>query len=430
MSASNDKNTETPVERHIKLQNFIQEHINKYTHPELHDDDLWETFQEDFKDWRLEDFKVVQNQFIIALRNQLRRRGVLVQKGRGYPIAQRLYDTIHQKDPLIWTEEDIKEQLISDTTNFDSRYNPNRNNPNLSLIPEKTSENKDSLQTGQEFIKKDLDKSKEFRFSQSSPNLTSHIRELADMTKFYTEEEKYSGSQDRFDFKLTIFKDICEKVNLPEDKRIKGLPIMLKGDAKKFYYQSLFPHINNLTNFDEVANKIKSNFEGAEYQRTILENWQDITLDSFILKSPEKPLSENFEDLLAMLRDLQLGLAPRYRDEEFLYTKLLHACKKNQACELACFKPASTLEGLITDLRASISLKNNSKASQNPATNLDSYYTDRRYKSRPVNSKNDTRQSQHNLLLPQFNSHSSQSSANKNSTEQPKRCFICKKYGC
>ncbi|RKF96015.1 hypothetical protein GcM1_034002 [Golovinomyces cichoracearum] len=104
------------------------------------------------------------------------------------------------------------------------------------------------------------------------------------MTKFYTEEEKYSGSQDRFDFKLTIFKDICEKVNLPEDKRIKGLPIMLKGDAKKFYYQSLFPHTNNLTNFDEIVNKIKSNLEGAEYQRTILENWQDITLDSFILK--------------------------------------------------------------------------------------------------------------------------------------------------
>ncbi|RKF64178.1 hypothetical protein OnM2_020098, partial [Erysiphe neolycopersici] len=158
-------------------------------------------------------------------------------------------------------------------------------------------------------------------------------------------------------------------------------------------------------------NKIKSNFEGAEYQRTILENWQDITLDSFTLKSPEKPLSENFEDLLAMLRDLQLGLAPRYRDEEFLYTKLLHAW-------------------LITDLRASISLKNKGKGSQYLASNSDSYYTDRRYKSRPVDSKNVTRQSQNTLLLPQFNSHSSQSSVNKNSTEQPKRCFICKKYGC
>ncbi|POS84537.1 hypothetical protein EPUL_004867 [Erysiphe pulchra] len=415
---SDNKNTETPVERNFKLQNFILEHINKYTHPELHDVDLWETFQEDFKDWRLEDFKVVQTQFIIALRNQLRRRGVLVQKGRGYPIAQTLYDT------------EIKEQLISDTTNFDSRYNPNRNNPNLFLIPEKTSENNDSLQTGQEFIKKDLDKSKEFRFSQLSPHLTSYIKELADMTKFYTEEEKYSGSQERFDFKLTIFKDICEKVNLPEDKRIKGLPIMLKGDAKKFYYQSLFPHINNLTNFDEIVNKIKSKFEGAEYQRTILENWLGITLDSFTLKSPEKPLSKNFEALLAMLCDLQLGLAPRYRYEEFLYTKLFHPCKKNQACELACFKPASTLEGLITDLRASLSLKNNNKNSQYLANNLDSYYTDRRYKSRPVNSKNVTRQSQHTSLLPQFNSHSSQSSVNKNSTEQSKRCFICKKYGC
>ncbi|POS82146.1 hypothetical protein EPUL_006350, partial [Erysiphe pulchra] len=86
--------------------------------------------------------------------------------------------------------------------------------------------------------------------------------------------------------------------------------------------------------------------------------------------------------LLAMLRDLQLDLVPRYRDEEFLYTKLFHAC------ELDCFKPTPTLDGLMTDLRASLFLMNNSKDSQYLATNLDSYYTDRRYKSHPVNSKN------------------------------------------
>ncbi|KAI6248725.1 hypothetical protein HI914_02446, partial [Erysiphe necator] len=183
-------------------------------------------------------------------------------------------------------------------------------------------------------------------------------------------------SQDRFDFKLTIFKEICERVYLSEDKWVKGLPIMLKGDAKKFYYQSIFPHINSLTDFNTIINKIKSNFEGAEYQRTFLETWKDTTLDSLILK------------FTCHARDLQLGLAPRYRDEEFLYTKLLHACKKNQACELACFKPAPTLEGLITDLRASISLKNNSKSNQYIADNSDSYYTDRRYKSRSSNMKN------------------------------------------
>ncbi|RKF79881.1 hypothetical protein GcC1_042023 [Golovinomyces cichoracearum] len=120
MSAYNDKNLETP-------------------HEQLNDDDLWEKFQEDFKNWRLEDFKVVPNQFIIALRKLLKRRGVIVQKGRGYPIAQRLYDTIHQKDQLQWTEEEINEKLISDTSNFDSRYNPKQKNPNLSLILEKAS---------------------------------------------------------------------------------------------------------------------------------------------------------------------------------------------------------------------------------------------------------------------------------------------------
>lgn len=37
------------------------------------------------------------NQFVTALKNQPRRHGVLVQKRRDYPIAQRLFDTIHQE---------------------------------------------------------------------------------------------------------------------------------------------------------------------------------------------------------------------------------------------------------------------------------------------------------------------------------------------
>ncbi|RKF74673.1 hypothetical protein GcM1_238084 [Golovinomyces cichoracearum] len=123
--------------------------------------------------------------------------------------------------------------------------------------------------------------------------------------------------------------------------------------------KAIFPNINDLASFD-----VTSNFEGPEYQRTALEKWQDTTLDSTVLNTPEKNLPENFEKMLSFLRDLKLGLAPRYRDEDFFYTKLLQACKKFPACELVCFEPVSTLKGLIADLRASVALKNNTKASQ------------------------------------------------------------------
>ncbi|RKF57108.1 hypothetical protein GcC1_192032, partial [Golovinomyces cichoracearum] len=122
---------------------------------------------------------------------------------------------IHQKDPLKWTDEEINEQLVSDTSNFDSRYNPKRKNPNLSLILEKAStvvdnqydnlyknpNNNDAPQTGLGSVKENLDRLKDFRPQQSTPNPNLYLKELSDIAKFYTEEEKYSGSQDRFDFK-------------------------------------------------------------------------------------------------------------------------------------------------------------------------------------------------------------------------------------
>ena len=34
-------------------------------------------------------------------------------------------------------------------------------------------------------------------------------KELANLAKLYTDESKYSGENDNFDFKLTIFMDLC-----------------------------------------------------------------------------------------------------------------------------------------------------------------------------------------------------------------------------
>lgn len=418
MSAPKENITENPQERHAKIQSFVEEHIEIYKDPDLHDDDLWEIFRDDFKDWKLEDFKEVTGPLITKLRNQLRRRGVLVLKGQGTSIAQRLLETIQQENPLEWSKDEIEDQLVADKLPFDSRFNPNWNNQNLpplSKLSATSLTTKQNISDKTEIISKcdptsqqQLKTLGQYSAKTSDSFIRSNGRELADMAKSYFDEDKYSGSQDRFDFKLTIFKDICQRINLAEDKWIKGLPIMLKGNARTYYYQSLFPHIDETTSFETIINKIKSNFEGAEYHRTVLETWQDMTLDSSLLKSPEKSISENFENMLTKLRDLQLGLAPRFRDEDFLYTKLLQACKRNSVCELACFKPAPTLEGLIIDLRAPISLKSESRAVENKEPQI--YYTDRRYKSRPARNY--------------------QTTYNKDNREEPKKCFICKKNNC
>ncbi|RKF58760.1 hypothetical protein GcM3_180016 [Golovinomyces cichoracearum] len=135
---SNDKYTvEDPIKKQKRLKTFVQEIIEKYKYPELRDNDLWKIYQDDFK--------VVSSQNITGLRNQLRRRGVLIQKGRGFHIAQKLYETLHQENPLEWSENEIKEQLATDRLLFDSRYNPNWENQNL-IPPKQSPQSSSSLQ--------------------------------------------------------------------------------------------------------------------------------------------------------------------------------------------------------------------------------------------------------------------------------------------
>ena len=43
---------------------------------------------------------------------------------------------------------------------------------------------------------------------------TNYGRDLATLVKMYIEESKYSGEDDNFDRKLTIFNDLCNRVNI------------------------------------------------------------------------------------------------------------------------------------------------------------------------------------------------------------------------
>ncbi|RKF58999.1 hypothetical protein OnM2_063054 [Erysiphe neolycopersici] len=87
MSASGQKITENLKERHARIQSFVEEHVKICKDLDLHDDDLWEIYRDNFKDWKLEDFKEVSGPLITKLRNQLQRHGVLVLKGLGTSIS-------------------------------------------------------------------------------------------------------------------------------------------------------------------------------------------------------------------------------------------------------------------------------------------------------------------------------------------------------
>jgi hypothetical protein len=95
------------------------------------------------------------------------------------------------------------------------------------------------------------------------PPPSGHSRELANMSKIYTDDMKYGDGQDNFNLKLVIFYDICARVDLPNTVYKRALPIMLKGRASEYYYTGL---IQNNLDFGQLCTAIEQHFEDANHR--------------------------------------------------------------------------------------------------------------------------------------------------------------------
>ena len=122
-------------------------------------------------------------------------------------------------------------------------------------------------------------------------NVTATVnygRDLATLAKMYTEESKYSGKDNNFNYKLTIFNDLCNRVGIPQKVKIKGFLIMLRGIALNFYYKNKATY----TTFNSIYNAICSHFEGLEYKYGVLIKWNAITLKTVIMKNESKSIGD------------------------------------------------------------------------------------------------------------------------------------------
>ena len=95
---------------------------------------------------------------------------------------------------------------------------------------------------------------------------------------------KYDGTSSHFDYKLTIFHNVCERVEFPREAYVRAFPIMLKGLAEAHYFNGMLSRLSYL----DACNNMRAYFEGLEYYRSNLNKWNNITLDSFSVKHPDK----------------------------------------------------------------------------------------------------------------------------------------------
>ena len=109
-------------------------------------------------------------------------------------------------------------------------------------------------------------------------------RDLATLAKIYTEESKYSGENNNFNYKLTIFNNLCDKVSIPQEVKIKGFLIMLHSITLNFYYKNKATY----TTFNSICNAIRNHFKGLKYKYKILIKWNTITFKTVIIKNKSK----------------------------------------------------------------------------------------------------------------------------------------------
>jgi hypothetical protein len=98
-------------------------------------------------------------------------------------------------------------------------------------------------------------------------------KEIATVAKVYTDRQKYNRFIS-FDYKLTIFYNICKRSGLSCEEYATAFPTMLKGLAEDHYYSS------NLADklFEDTCIYMRNFFEGLEYYQKNLTEWNFISL--------------------------------------------------------------------------------------------------------------------------------------------------------
>jgi hypothetical protein len=173
----------------------------------------------------------------------------------------------------------------------------------------------------------------------------------------YKEEYKYSGCNDNFDNKLGIFDEMCIKANVPMRYRNVAYSTILRGAALDHYHMNLRSYVRTVQ-LDDLTRATRNHFESKEYQRGIIDKWNNISLESIIErpKNTGKTMVDCLQILLTEMRHLKLGLPDAMKADVIFHTELLTACRDIPLCTYACCKPPEDINALINELEMSINM--------------------------------------------------------------------------
>ena len=107
-----------------------------------------------------------------------------------------------------------------------------------------------------------------------------------------------------FNFKLTIFKDICRRAGLQLDNYIIVFLTMLKGLTQNYYYNcTLLTRI-----YLEACTYIWNFFKGPKFYKKNFTKWNIIILQGIIDTNTDKPIYQYLQLLIDKLYKQQHGI--------------------------------------------------------------------------------------------------------------------------
>ena len=410
------------------------------------DEELWQEVRESFEDWTLEIFQEATRSLLRDFRTYLVSHGVWVKKqAGGASYAKVLYETATEKEQHVWTEEEIKEQIMSTEGLSSNKLIVREQSPiglrhpsidPIVLTPPTRDDSRDTRTIANVREESVIPPSQPYRqfntpdhpavriLSRSiprsqnddhanrtiSPHDTSRdpvrpmnaqeiasyesrpptSKLLADLMKIYNQDErKYGGEEyDILDIKLQVFYDCCTKVGLPTDQFHLAFSIMLKGRASSFYYDKIS---GRQLKFKEMVDMTKVHFETEERRQKYLTEWRSMTLHRTMILNPDKSQAECLEILFDSLRTTQRGLSIEYQHKHNLRDQVINACQGIPECRAALFRTSPTFEGICAELRSTIGQASREKELQTTTFYQDDqaiyepqeqYWTDRTYQGR------------------------------------------------
>ncbi|KAG9244280.1 hypothetical protein BJ878DRAFT_550836 [Calycina marina] len=395
------------------LDNYVDTFIRINDSIGFTDDSIWHCYRDKFEDFTVETFKKMPKEAIIKLRNYLLSHGVYIAPPKYTPLAkgcnQCLFDVIHEEEKHQWTQDEI-DRIHAKVTKI------------LTQMP-------------QDEVNWRKRKAIELTL-KSTPSNMDPLAEIASVAKLYTEEQKYGGGDDSFEYKSTIFVDICSRSGLPDVGYMAAFPIMLKGVALSHYYSS------NLggRSYENACTHMSNFFEGDVFKSLKVEQWNNTTLKGMmgLTANAGKSIYELFRLLVEELSILRDSIYEDMRTDVFFRDKIKTACGGHEACRIGLSKPVKDIGEYINGIRSSISTweKENSHRTENtcltdgnhPFTDRnprETYYTDRKYHRKDENYRPSAGY-QDNSQNRQFQGkHGSRSRSTENG-----KCYVCRKENC